>query len=102
MLGYALNLEHDAVDAKPLADDYHYEYRVEQGPVRVSRKQGPMVFSGRVLKSIHSRDFDDETVLREAGRLLREIINHHLAGKELKTRKVLRELHRGKISQQQQ
>ena len=102
MLGYALNLEHDAVDTQPLEDDRHYDYRVEQGPVQVSRDQGPMVFSGRVLKSINSRAFDDGAVLREAGRLLREVIDHHLAGKELKTRKVLRELHRGKIPQQQQ
>lgn len=102
MLGYALNLEYDAVDAKPLSSASYYEYRVEQGPVQVSRAQGPMVFSGQVLKSIHSRTFDDKTVLREASRLLREVIDHHLAGKELKTRKVLRELHRGKIAPQQQ
>lgn len=101
MLGYALNLEHDAVDAQPLIDDRHYEYRVEQGPVGVSRNQGPMVFSGRILKSIQSRAFDDNEVLRDAGRLLREVIDHHLDGKELKTRRVLRELHRGKISRHQ-
>jgi DNA repair protein RecO (recombination protein O) len=100
MLGYALNLECDAVDTKPLDDDCYYEYRVEQGPVQVSRTQGPMVFSGRLLKSIHSRSFDDKAVLRGAGRLLRVVIDHHLAGKELRTRKVLRELHRGKIAPQ--
>ena len=99
MLGYALNLEYEAVGEQPLVDDEYYDYRVEQGAVSVSRNTGPMVFSGRVLKSIHSRVFDDGAVLRDAARLLRAVIDHHLDGKELKTRKVLRELHRGKMSQ---
>jgi recombinational DNA repair protein (RecF pathway) len=32
--------------------------------------------------------------MRAANRLLRHVINHHLGGKELKTRKVLQDLHR--------
>ena len=42
--------------------------------------------------------FEDHDVLRAANRLLREIIRYHLGGKELQSRKVLREVHRGRIA----
>ena len=34
---------------------------------------------------------------RDAGRLLREVIRHHLDGRELKSRKVLLDLHRARM-----
>ena len=98
LLGYALNLSHDAISHAPLESTRHYEYRVEQGPVPVERREGPMVFSGEQLVSIDAGQFDDPDVLRVAGRLLREVISHHLDGRELKSRKVLLDLHRGKMS----
>ena len=98
LLGYALNLDFDAIDSELLSDESYYDYRVEQGPVQVSRAEGPMVFSGASLKSIQAMRFDDASVLRDAGRLLRQVIDHHLEGRELNSRKVLHELHRGKIS----
>jgi len=98
LLGYALNLEQESTGSQPLHADRHYEYRMEQGAVPVSRSDGPMVFSGGLLAAIGTQQFDDPTVLAAANRLLREVIAHHLGGKELKTRKVLLELHRGRIA----
>jgi len=97
-LGYALNFGHDADSRAPIDADAHYEYRIEIGPVRVSRSDGPMVFSGATLIAISKRQFDNPDVLRAANRLLREVIAFHLGGKELKSRKVLVELHRGRMS----
>lgn len=97
-LGYALNLEHESGADQPLRADRNYEYRVEQGAVPVSRSDGPMVFSGALLAGIGQQRFDDPHVLAAANRLLREVIAHHLGGKELKSRKVLLELHRGRIA----
>jgi recombinational DNA repair protein (RecF pathway) len=71
---------------------------MEQGAVPVSRSDGPMVFSGTVLRAIEEQRFDDPAVLAAANRLLREVIAYHLGGKELKSRKVLLELHRGRIA----
>jgi recombinational DNA repair protein (RecF pathway) len=48
--------------------------------------------------SIQAQEFDKPAVLRAANRLLREVIAHHLGGKELKSRKVLMDLHRGSIA----
>jgi len=88
-LGYAINLDHEAESHDPLQKEHHYEYRFEQGPVRVSRSDGPLVFNGRQLIAIAEQRFDEPDVLRAANRLLREVVGFHLDGKELKSRKVL-------------
>jgi DNA repair protein RecO (recombination protein O) len=97
LLGYAVNVEYDASLHEPIDASGFYEYRVEQGPVPVSRSQGPMVFSGGHLLAIAECRFDDAAVLRDAGRLLRAVIRHHLDGRELKSRKVLLDLHRARM-----
>ncbi len=97
LLGYAVNLEHEFGAYESLRGDMDYEYRMEQGPVAAQRS-GPMVFKGEVLEGIAKRRFDEPEILRAASRLLREVIAFHLGGKELKSRKVLMELHRGRIA----
>jgi DNA repair protein RecO (recombination protein O) len=98
LLGYAVNLKHEFGSTEPLLAEQHYEYRMEQGPVAVQRSEGPMVFSGALLSGVAEQRFDDADVLRAANRLMRDIIGFHLGGKELKSRKVLLELHRGRIA----
>jgi len=92
--GYALNLDHAPGSDAGLDPDQRYEYRMEQGPVAVSRDEGTLVFTGAELTAIAARHFEDPIVLRAAGRLMREVISFHLGGKELKSRKVLLEMHR--------
>lgn len=92
LLGYALTLDHESGSQNALDPTQHYEYRMEQGPVAVSRSDGAMVFTGATLTAIAQLHFDDADVLRSASRLLREVINFHLGGKELKSRKVLIEM----------
>ena len=98
LLGYAVSLDQEAGTHEDVVADRYYDYRVEQGPVRVERDSGPLVFRGALLQAIGARQFDDEDVLRAASRLLREVISYHLGGKELQSRKVLREVHRGRIA----
>lgn len=95
-LGYALNLDHESGSYDPLQPERHYEYRFEQGPVPVQRATGSMVFSGRELLAIGASRYEEPDVLRASSRLLREVITFHLGGKELKSRKVLVDLHRQK------
>ncbi len=98
LLGYALNVEFESGTHAPLRAEAHYEYRQEQGAVPVTRDSGTLVFRGDVLAAIHEQRFDEPEVLSAATRLMREVIAHHLGGRELKSRKVLRELHRGRLS----
>jgi len=97
-LGYALNFDHEADSYDPLQRERHYEYRFEQGPVRVQRSSGAMVFSGAQLLAIGAGRFEEPETLRASSRLLREVIGFHLGGKELKSRKVLLDLHRGRAT----
>ena len=97
LLGYAVNLDQRFDSHEPLQPEQNYEYRMEQGAVPVERSEGPMIFSGAALLAIAQQRFDDADTLRAASRLLRNIIAFHLGGKELKSRKVLMEVHRGRI-----
>ena len=98
LLGYAVNLDQEFGSQDPLDGQRNYEYRMEQGLVAVDRSEGVSVFPGAVLSGIAEQRFDDPDILPAANRLLREIISFHLGGKELKSRKVLMELHRGRIT----
>lgn len=100
-LGYAIDFDFEAGTRVPVEADQYYRYRIEQGAVRVSSSTEPMVYSGAILKAVSKRQFDDPDVLRAASRLLREVIAFHLGGKELKSRKVLVDLHRGRMSPQE-
>ena len=98
LLGYAVSLDKQAGTHQDVEPERNYEYRVEQGPVPVDRAEGSLVFDGETLLAIGAGRFDDADVLRAANRLLREVIAHHLGGKELRSRKVLLEVHRGRIA----
>lgn len=92
-VGYGVVLEHDNATGAELLDDRRYEYRPESGPMPVRDTAGQMVFTGGELKSIAERNFEDQATLRCAGRLMRGVIAYHLNGKELRSRRVLREVH---------
>lgn len=94
LLGYALNLDHDNGSGGDLRPGTSYEYRVEQGPVAVEGREGPMIFTGSELRAIACQEFSDPLTLANAGRLLRHVIAWHLDGKELQSRKVLQEMRR--------
>lgn len=96
LLGYALNLDHDTRSGDEISPDRAYEYQVEQGPFAVDRRDGPMIFSGHELRAIARFEFSDPAVLSAAGRLLRQVIDWHLDGRELQSRKVLREIRVGR------
>jgi len=97
ILGYALNLDHDTETTEPLRPQQQYEYRVEQGLVPVSDREGPMVFRGAEIDAIRNQQFADPAVLKNAGSLLRNVIAYHLDGKELKSRKVLKDMRNRKM-----
>jgi len=96
LLGYALNLEHEANTGQPIDTERYYEFRPDQGAVAVSRDSGAQVFSGSELTAIRNARFDEPAALGAASRLLRTVIAYHLGDKELKSRKVLVDLHRGR------
>jgi DNA repair protein RecO (recombination protein O) len=94
LLGYALNLDHDTQTGRELDPDSRYEYRAGEGPAPAGDREGPMVFTGHELGAVARQEFENPETLRNAGAMLRNVIAWHLDGKELKSRKVLKEMRR--------
>jgi len=94
LLGYALNLDHDTQTGRELDPDLRYEYCPGEGPAPAGDRVGPMVFTGNELDAVARQEFENPETLRNAGVLLRNVIAWHLDGKELKSRKVLKEMRR--------
>lgn len=94
LLGYGVVLDRESETGAELQSNQHYEYRLGVGPVLVREQHGDMVFLGGELAAVGRREFAGAGTLRCANRLLRQVIAYHLNGKELKSRKVLRDVRR--------
>ncbi|MBP5987233.1 MAG: DNA repair protein RecO [Azonexus sp.] len=91
-LGYGLTLNHDS-DARAIDTEAFYTYRMEQGPVRLEHDEGAaQVVSGKTLLDLEAEDFSDPRSRHEAKALMRTLMAYYLAGKELETRKIFKEL----------
>lgn len=91
-LGYGLTLTHDS-DARAIDPEAFYAYRMEQGPVRLEHGEAaPQVVLGKTLIDLEGEDFTDPRSRHEAKALMRTLMAYYLAGKELETRKIFKEL----------
>ena len=102
LIGYALNLQFEARTQAPIDATEKYQYVPEQGAIRIDDQQPKhdthVIYSGAALLSIGRMELDDDRVLRDANRLLRDVITFHLGGRELNSRKVLIELKRSGLA----
>jgi len=92
-LGYALLLEHEAGTSTPIDAALSYRYVVERGAVRdnVKAEQGLLV-AGKTLQDIARDDYSDSQSARQGKQLMRMLLNHHLEGKMLHTRELIKDL----------
>ncbi|MDR0775938.1 MAG: DNA repair protein RecO [Azonexus sp.] len=91
-LGYGLMLDRDA-GGQQVAVEAFYTYRMEQGPVRLEHDEAAdQVVRGKTLLDLAAEDFSDPRTRVEAKALMRTLMAYYLAGKELETRKIFKEL----------
>ena len=91
-LGYGLTLTHDS-DGRTIDPAAFYSYRMEQGPVRLEHGEAAaQIVVGKTLLELDAEDFSDPRSRQEAKALMRTLMAYYLAGKELETRKIFREL----------
>jgi DNA repair protein RecO (recombination protein O) len=91
-LGYGLTLSHDS-EGQSIDPNAYYHYRMEQGPVRLEHAEAAeQVLCGKTLLDLEAEDFVDPRSRLEAKQLMRTLMAYYLAGKELETRKIFREL----------
>ncbi|MBV2234157.1 MAG: DNA repair protein RecO [Sterolibacterium sp.] len=103
-LGYGLTLEHEVETGQPIETDGWYCYRLERGPVALDAgAQTPGLdalhgtaampaIRGKTLLDLARDDYADSRTLNESKQLMRLLINHHLAGQPLQSRRVFMEL----------
>ncbi len=92
-LGYALLLDHEAGSDKPIDVALTYRYVIERGVVRenAGTEEGLQI-SGKTLLDMVADDYSDVHSARQGKQLMRMLLNHHLDGKQLHTRELIKEL----------
>ncbi len=91
-LGYGLSLLRDSA-GEPVDAEAAYTYRIEEGPVRLPHAEAAaLVVAGRTLIDLAEGDLAEARSLLEAKVLMRSLMAYYLAGKELETRKIFKEL----------
>lgn len=92
-LGYALVLDREADSAKPILPELCYRYVVEQGALadEDSESIGFPVF-GKTLLDMEADDYADPATAQQSKQLMRILLNHHLGGKILHTRELIKDL----------
>jgi len=92
-LGYAPTLAH-MHSGDPVVAGEHYLVLPERGPIIApgNLRADPSVIPGHVLLALAAGDFSHPLTLSHAKHLMRPLINHHLDGRELASRRILMEL----------
>jgi DNA repair protein RecO (recombination protein O) len=70
-----------------------YQFRATQG-LSVVREDSPGAYSGRCLLALQKEQLNDAETLDVARRVLRQVLDHCLEGRELRTRTVARSMQR--------
>ncbi len=92
-LGYALVLEHEAGSTTPLRADALYRYALDHGPVvDEGDVRTGLPVSGKTLLDMAADDYSDAVTAQQSKQLMRVLLNHHLGGKALHTRELIKEL----------
>jgi len=92
LLGFGLNLAHDADSGEPVVADRYYAYYFEHGPVQCQpdqHRQNPVI-SGSSLLAFNAGELDSPRSIAEVKKLMRYVINSHLGPRKLKSRELFR------------
>src|SRR5512139_157795 len=92
-LGYALMLGREADSGAAIDPALPYRYMIERGALRDSgEQQAGMPISGKTLLDMAADDYSDAQSARQGKQLMRMLLNHHLGGKMLHTRELIKDL----------
>ncbi len=92
-LGFGLILDHTADTAQPVLPERDYAYYLEHGPLEFSQVKDEAYIarvSGKSLLDLQNNTLETIESLRDAKRLMRQVLNYYLAGKTLKSRDLFR------------
>lgn len=90
-LGYALELEKQAITGEPVEAARVYRYRVETGVLPDAGEAGFRV-EGKTLLAMANDDYSDPLAAQQSKQLMRMLLNHHLGGRILHTRELIKDM----------
>lgn len=92
-IGYDVSFGVDSDTGLPLESSQLYCFKLGQGIVKAERasQEGPVI-SGHTLLAIEKNEYQSSESRAQAKALMRFLINHHLGGEVLRTRKMLLDL----------
>jgi DNA repair protein RecO (recombination protein O) len=92
-LGYALVLDREAGSGKAIQPERCYRYAVERGalPDDGDARAGLPVL-GKTMLDMAADDYSDPITAQQSKQLMRLLLNHHLGGKTLHTRELIKDL----------
>ena len=97
-LGYALALDYEAGNGKAIQAEVCYRYAVERGPLLDDSApddgdtQTGLPVLGKTLLDMAVDDYTDPVTAQQSKQLMRMLLNHHLGGKILHTRELIKDL----------
>ena len=93
-LGYALTLDLDVANGRPVAAERRYTYVIERGPVALDggARENEVELSGQTLIDMQSDNYASAVTQQQSKALMRMLINHYLGNQVLHTRSLLRDL----------
>ena len=91
--GFGLILDHDVGTGAAIDPSVQYVYTPQSGPVAAPAAGASGIdVRGATLKELDGEVFESQRSRAEARRLIRELILHQLGGRELRSRRVFRQL----------
>ncbi len=92
-LGYALELEREAVSGKPVEAEAAYRYVQELGALADNGEvHTGLQVQGKTLLAMAADDYSNPVAAQQSKQLMRMLLNHHLGGKTLHTRELIKDL----------
>jgi len=93
-LGYALVLDREAGSGKAIQPELCYRYAVERGalPDDGDDDRAGLAVLGKTMLDMAVDDYTDPATAQQSKQLMRVLLNHHLGGKILHTRELIKEL----------
>jgi len=91
-LGYALVLDYEAGSGKAVQMELSYRYVLDHG-VLPDNEDAPSGFPlfGKTLLDMEKNEYSDPVSAQQSKQLMRILLNHHLGGKTLHTRELIKD-----------
>jgi DNA repair protein RecO (recombination protein O) len=92
-LGYALVLDREAGGGKAIQAELCYRYAVERGALPdVGDGRAGIPVLGKTMLDMAADDYADPVTAQQSKQLMRVLLNHHLGGKILHTRELIKDM----------